>query len=440
MTNKLFKKIIIILLVILLLIGVGRILKLKGYIPKYPVYAALVKMGVINYCYSALTDMLDIFKQEGFDYEEKNKEIVLNSLKKLQDNNVKLSDIPKIPTITHKIYFASPEGQTVLSDFYIEELKLNYNKLNSLGVEWKHYIWTNKPELFPQEITNIKAVEVKTIDEFKQHPAYSSLTDLIEKGSKIRPYFAQASDLFRLAVIQKYGGIYSDLDYEIYNQHALLELMKKFDFLAGRELPDRFSFYGNAFLAAKPNHPVINEAVTRSVSNYDIDIKDNEEPLYLRYPCNNYDKLYFNGPVLITISYFSKNNIDGNNDVILPPWMVFNLNFARLKNNTGLVDVKKQECDYSAITKENFKKNSDNLEFMLKNYIENITIKDWQKYYDFKVLGLENSKYHDYENNIYYKLDYRKDFDIIGADMFCGSWTFGGKVFKRKYYWRWNEN
>jgi len=439
MKNKYIKRLGILVLIILIIVGIGRVLKLKGYIPKYPVYASLIKMGVINYCYTALTDMIDIFNQEGFNYELENEKVIKNSLSKLADINSDTLELPKIPTITHKIYFTSTDSTTTLNDFYVEELKLNYTNLNSLNTTWKHIIWTNNPRIFPQEVINIQNVEVRNVEEFNYHPAYHDLKDLLEKGNKQKPYFAQASDLLRLVALQKYGGIYSDLDYEIYNVSPLYNLLKKFDFIAGREIPDRYSFYGNAFLAAKPNHPIINDALLRSVRNYNIDPKDSSVPQYLKFPCNNYDKLYFNGPLLITLSYFSKNNTDGNNDIILPPWIIFNLNFARLKNNTGLTDLKKQECVYSEITKANFEENSKNLPEMLKTYIDNITFKDWQKYYDFKVLGLEDSNYYDYENNIYYKLDDRRNYPVIGADMFCGSWTFGGKVFKRKYYWTWEK-
>lgn len=440
MRIKIPKSLLIFLLIIVLIIGVVRALKYLGYIPKHPVYTALVKVGLLNYCYSAATDSYEIIKQEGFDYDEMNKQAVLNSLSKLTDKNLAISEIPKIPSITHKIYFTATAKPASLDDFYIEELKVNYAKLNTTSDDWQHYIWTNNPRLFPKEITNIKGVIVKTLDEFSKHQSYKNLLELIELGQDKTPYFAQAADLLRLMAVQKHGGIYSDMDYEIYNAEALYTLTKKFDLMLGRELPARFSFYGNAFIAAKPNHPVINEALERSFKHYHIDVNDNTLPLYLRYPCNNYDVLYFNGPPLITISYFSKNNIDGNDDIILPPWMIFNLNFARLKNNTGLTDVETQECDYKAITKANFQKNNQNLSEMLSDYINNITIQDWQKYYVLKELGEDNSKYYDYENNIFYQLKYRKDFDIIGADTFCGSWTFGGKVFKRKYYWKWRNN
>lgn len=437
MKFKLTKKTIIILISLLLILVIGRVLKVNGYITKHLVYNSLIKTGVLKYCYSASIDMLEIFQQEGFDYEKKNKEVVNSSLAKLQDKDIPISTAPKIPTVTHKIYFTSDLSPIALNDFYHEVLKSYYHSLNSINNDWQHNIWTNNLSLFPDEIKNIKNVKIRHVQEFKDHPSYVNLSDLLTKGNLKRPYFAEAADLLRLMAVQKFGGIYSDMDYEVYNPEALFSLIQKFDYFAAREIPNKYSYYGNAFFAAKPNHPIINDALARSFKYYVVDINDSSAPLYLRYPCNQYDKLYFSGPPLMTISYFSKNNIEGNDDVILPPWMIFNLNFARMKNNQSLTDVKKKECDYTAISKKDFAKNNSDLDQLLSAYVDNITMQDWNKYYVLTDKDGNKFHYNDDEQNIYYNLKDRKQYPVIGADMFCGSWTFGGKVFRKKYYLNW---
>lgn len=450
MKIKLSKKIVIILLSLLLVVAVGRVLKVKGYIPKDAFYQGLVKLDIAKQCYNSYKTMLEVFDQEGFDYKKVNEEIIASSLEKLLDQNAKISEIPKIPTVTHKVYFISLKSPPVLNDFYIEEMKVNFNKLNSLGHDWQHNIWTNKADFIPEEVRSIKGVQIREVEEFKDSPLYGILLEILDKGQDIKPHLAEAADMIRLMAVQKFGGIYSDMDYEIYNPAALFELMKKFDFIGGREKQTELSYYGNAFIAAKPNHPVINEALRMSLRNRVINL---ERPTYMEYPCKGYDKLYFNGPPLLTISYFRKNNIDGNNDVILPPWMIYNLNFARFKNgvtysseeNSDLslfarvkrifgINVEKdinKVCNYSRITKDDFNLNNQNLDQLIVDFTEDVTLEDVQKYYklDDDMVNAED------KNNIYYNIQSRKDFAIIGADMFCGSWTFGGKVFRRNYYW-----
>lgn len=450
MKIKLSKKIIIIILSLLLVVGIGRVLKVKGYIPKDAFYQGLVKLDIAKQCYNSYKTMLEVFEQEGFNYKKVNEEIILSSLDKLLDQDIEVSDIPKIPAITHKVYFVSLESSAVLNDFYIEEMKVNFNKLNSLGNDWQHNIWTNKADIIPEEVKNIKGVQIRTAEEFQGSPLYEVLVEILKKGQGVKPHLAEAADLIRLMAVQKFGGVYSDMDYEIYNPKALFELMKKFDFIGGREKQTELSYYGNAFIAAKPNHPVINEALRMSLRNR---ITNPEMPIYMQYPCKGYDKLYFNGPPLLTISYFRKNNIGGNDDVILPPWMIYNLNFARLKNGISYSNEEDSElsffervkkifgiqvekdinkvCNYSRITKGDFGLNNQNLDQLIIDFTKDINMEDIKKYYKIDDEMVDSK----YKNNIYYNIQSREDFAIIGADMFCGSWTFGGKVFKRNYYW-----
>lgn len=450
MKIRLSKKVIVVILSILILVGIGRVLKVKGYIPKDFFYQGLVKLDIVKPCYNAYKTMIEIFAQEGFDYNKLNEEIITSSLDKLLDQNIEFSDIPKIPTITHKVYFVSLKDPALLNDFYIEEMKVNFSKLNELGQNWQHNIWTNKADIIPEEVKAIQGVQIRTVEEFEDSPLYSSLLEIIKKGQDARPHLAEAADLIRLMAVQKFGGIYSDMDYEIYNPQALFELMRKFDFLGGREKQSEFSYYGNAFIAAKPNHPIINEALRMSLRNRSF---SSQTPIYIQFPCNGYDKLYFNGPPLLTISYFRKNNTEGNNDVILPPWMIYNLSFARFKNGISYsnendsdfslfqrvkktfgIDIEKdinKSCHYSRITKNDFVTNDQNMGRLIKDFTSQVTMKDIQRYYKIEnnILTEKDKK------NIYYNTEDRESFDIIGADMFCGSWTFGGKVFRKNYYW-----
>ncbi len=414
------RQIILILLSIVLVFGAIKHKKIKRYFAEQRYYNILVMVGIAKPCYDPYKNRADIFIQEGFDYKKYNDQIVADSLKKLSDKYMVLGG-PKIPPITHQIYFTPSNKKTILKDFYIEKLKVNFNKLNETNGNWQHNIWTNNPEIFPDEVKQIKGVKIRDVKEFKKHQLYPTLIDVIKKGDGLVAYFAMASDLFRLLALQRDGGVYNDMDYEIYNAASLFELMKRFDFLGAREHFNSHSYYGNSFMAAKSNHPVINEALDLMVRNYRQDMNDKNTPDYIKYPCTENDRLYFDGPPLITLAYFSKNNQQGNSDVILPGWMSLNLYFAHYKNKF---------CDYNKITKQDFRKNNDNLDRLIREFTDNIKMEDVIKRY--RITNSADMVLE--EQNIYYDIKYKEGFEIIGADMGCGTWVTANNP--RYFYWK----
>lgn len=400
------KKHIILLLVILsIFMSIYRWNSIKSYFIDERYYSILSALKLAKPHYKPYKSFYDIFTQEGYNYSESNQKIIIDSLKKISEEPY-LNPIYKIPLITHQVYFTQDNSTKKLSDFYIENIKITINKLNNIG-NWQHFIWTNNKKLF-NEIDNAK---IRTIDEFSDHPLYSNLLEMLIKGKESRAYLAEASDLLRLMALQKFGGLYKDLDYEIYNEHKLNDFIKKFDFIGGRERLSIKSYYGNSFIAAKPNHPIINKAIENLYRNHHL---NSSSPIYLKYPSMEFDRIYFNGPPLITIAYFGQNNIEGNNDIILPQWMIYNKNFAHSKN---------KYCDFSKISKNDIYTNNNKIEELISNFIlqnKNEIPKD--------------GKISKQEQNIYYNTKYRSKYPIIGADMFCGSWVSGNN-FKRHYYW-----
>lgn len=415
MKNKLFKKVYLILVCLSISFGILKAEKIQKYFVQERYYSLLVKLNLIKKCYDPYGSFVSFFEQEGFDYKKEDQEVTLNSFNKLKDKNIVSNSESKIPTITHHIYFTPSINSKALPEFYIEKMKANFIRLNNLGGAWHHYIWTNNPKIFSDGLINMKGVVIKNVSEFKEHSLYEYILKTIDKGNVTRAHLMEASDIIRLMALQKFGGIYSDIDYEIYNAEALFELMKKFDFIGGREFPGLLNYYGNAFMVSKPNHPVINEAISR-LELYNIYPKGPNIPEYIKYTCGLFEKLYFNSPPLLTISYFKKNNIEGNNDIILPSWMVFNANFAHLKNGG---------CSYTKFNKQTLSDekilNEAILEFSKKPTAEFFNVSEKEKHP---------------RDDIYYDLEYRDGFEIIGADMFCGTWSYNLKN-KKFYYWNW---
>lgn len=386
------KQLLTIILIIIIALGAIKAKKIKKFFVEERYRAVVSALPFTNKCYSPQPDLLFVMAQNNINYSYEDKEIVSNSVSKLLNLNNKNSF--KIPTVSHHIYFTYDDNPVKLKDFFIEKMKVNYSKLNDINDNWKHYIWTNNVGLFPDEIKNIHGVKLMNLNEFKTHPLYSHLLEAVNNGNKLRAYYMEASDMLRLMVLQKFGGIYNDMDYEIYNAQALSKLMKNFDFIAGREPLGEYSYYGNAFIAAKPDHPVINYAINK-LNDYD----QGKLPEYMKYSCNLFERLYFTSPPLLTISYMKANNLEGYSDIILPAWMIYNVDFARQKNGG---------CNFANMTRDEFKVKNE----ILDNLIEEFALSSQKK---------QSKNIMD----IYYSSDGQKDkslFPVIGADMFCASW------------------
>lgn len=419
MRKRILKTTFFILISILLSFSIIKFNKIKRYFKEERYYSVFSALGLTERCYDPYKDIETLFIQEKIDYKLYDKRITSESLKKilsLYSNNSQ----NKIPYITHHIYFSkTSDTKVTLNNFYIEKMKANFNKLNDINDQWQHNIWTNNPQGFTKELNKIKGVEIKDISIFYKSPLYQILLEALNNFNKTKLplYLAESSDILRLMTLQEFGGIYNDMDYEIYNAQQLVNYMHKFDFIGGRDKIANYSYYANSFLAAKPSHPVLNEAIAMILRNH---TKPKTVPDYIKYPCNQNDRLYFNGPPLITLSYFKKNNINGNNDVILPSWMILNIAFARNKNKT---------CDYNSITKEFFDKNNSSLELLIKNFAQDSVTQEINKFYGSQKEQEENSL-----SNIYYSLKDRENFPIIGADMGCGTWVTATKP--RIWYWK----
>jgi hypothetical protein len=317
--------------------------------------------------------------------------ITNSSLNKISGVNNYIVDNLKIPAISHHIYFTSSENPIAPNDYLLATLNNSLDKLNrAYQGNWKHYFWTNNIKLMENILPKNKNIIIKSFNEFSQHALYQDLFDALSLNKIAN--FSQASDLLRFMAIEQYGGIYFDMDYEIYNASLLLKLMHAFDFIGGRESSFVLSYYGSAFLAAKAHHPISQKSIELTLRNNHSDISD--LPKYIQYPCYDSYKIFFNAPPLVTLSYFMKNNIENNIDIILPSWMIFNIDFARYKNS---------DCNYSKLSKNLFEHNNNNLKEIIKNFTKNVK--------------------EDRIGTIYYSYANRDKFPIIGADMFCARWS-----------------
>jgi mannosyltransferase OCH1-like enzyme len=219
----------------------------------------------------------DIFIQEGLDKNSfhdnwaKNHEQALEALdKKIDELNLKVSSY-KIPPITHVVYFTSLQNPNPWKELYVNKYLKTNERINAEDSKFTHYIWSNKKESIPSEIRSLPKVQVRELNEFSDHPLMPNLQKFLDEGQSDPRIFVEASDVARIMTQQKYGGVYHDLDYEVFDAKTLIRYMKSLTFFAGKEEKGRWdSFIGNAFFASKVNHPVINKLAKIIKRNLDL--------------------------------------------------------------------------------------------------------------------------------------------------------------------------
>ena len=139
------------------------------------------------------------------------------------DNNTN-----KIPKLLHLIWV----GPDRAPDF----LRTHVEGWAKLMPEWTIRIWTNddiNTNMFPE-----KAVE---------------LINSVVKG-------AQKADIMRYFIIEKYGGVYMDVDVVPHKSLDPLLKFKDANLVLCHDLPLTWEYIINAFFAAVPNHPILKTA------------------------------------------------------------------------------------------------------------------------------------------------------------------------------------
>lgn len=212
------------------------------------------------------------------------------------------SDI-KIPHIFHNTWVSSskiPEEKR--SEYFFKHnpyLKNNVEKMSN----WEKFFWTTDKNMIPQKAQKHLSdlgITLRQIDELKgTHPEFSYLVD-VAKGAAEEKLFGLSTDIIRYLAIHEMGGVYADGDYRFDTDPTALT--KKYDSYFGVETSCNLHL-GNAFLAAKPQHDVINEAINIAVRNL-----DGHGPRYVYNPCVKHDAtIMYTGPVALSMAYAKAN-------------------------------------------------------------------------------------------------------------------------------------
>jgi hypothetical protein len=278
----------------------------------------------------------EIYWQEGLNKQSLHqswKDTAASTIDKLLATNVTDKTPYIIPPISHVVYFTNPDNPKQWKELYTNKYTKTTERLSKQDHNMKHYIWTNDPNTVPANVKAIPNVEIRTFDEFKNHELTPSLNKLLEEAKADSNKFVQASDVARVLTQQAYGGVYHDLDYEVFDAAGLIKYMKLASFVGGKEVERHDSFMGNAFIASTAHHPVINELATTIKRNLNL---EKGVPDYIKYPLNKFDSvLCSTGPAALTLAYFKVQNqkaAEGHElapQLMLPSRILYSKEYAR---------------------------------------------------------------------------------------------------------------
>jgi mannosyltransferase OCH1-like enzyme len=146
----------------------------------------------------------------------------------------------RIPRIIHQIWL----GTKPIPEMCLQWME-TWTQLNG----WKYKLWTDK-----------EAAEI-----------FMYNRDLYEASDN----YGEKADILRLEILNQFGGIYADVDYECLRPDIFEELNRSYDFYIGFEPLEhgcvaRFNMFQicNALIASCPQHPLLQDIVENLKANF----------------------------------------------------------------------------------------------------------------------------------------------------------------------------
>ena len=253
---------------------------------------------------------LKMFEQEGIDYDSLDNKLIVQGLEALANIEQYQDKNYKIPLISHQMYFTSSKTPNPIDSLSLKLTVESINELNKSG-DWIHYFWTNSVNLIPEEIKNLDRVEIKSLEEFSQDDLWTALFETLVKAENEPGLYSPASDILRYMALARFGGVYRDLDYRIYNASQLTKLMSYADTIVGKENHDEITYIGSAFIACSKDSLVCKIAKDLIKRNLN-EAGSISLPEYIKYPCTKLDQVMYRlGPSVITMAFYKAANTNG---------------------------------------------------------------------------------------------------------------------------------
>jgi hypothetical protein len=184
------------------------------------------------------------------------------------------------------------------------------NKQHNDELKWKVNLWINHSINEYNNLSDL-GISIKNINDFT-----NIYTDNLYNIAIQNKNFGMASDFLRYAIINEYGGVYSDINFILEKPEALDEAVHRYNFFSG---------LGNGFFASTPHHPIIEGAIKIAQNNFLKPYMHTEE---LHKDKFTFTMLSSFMPFLLAKIIFSNRN--NNNDIDL------NLRDYSLENHTHL--------------------------------------------------------------------------------------------------------
>jgi len=215
----------------------------------------------------------------------------------------------RIPLITHRIWLTNdvtPQSLPEHNFAYLENSILP----NPTNGGWKHILWIESKEKLPEltkRLINHSSITLKEIKDLEDN----FISGDLYKKALSAGHFGKATDILRLEILNKFGGYYMDTDYEVFQ--SLKPFSKVYDLVAAIE--PMSAFLCNAFIGARPNHPVIHKYLDLIISNLRYAEKNSGE--------NGYKTIVETGPAVFTLAFSLAAGHIGNIDIALPHMVIF---------------------------------------------------------------------------------------------------------------------
>lgn len=198
-------------------------------------------------------------------------------------SKIKPDEQPRIPLVIHQIWLGGPFPEKYKS------WQKTWKSLKKLGFKYK--LWTEK------ELAKLPMIN---------RDIYNQSENLGEK-----------SDIARIEILNLYGGIYADTDYESLNPKIFLILNKCYDFYCGlTQLDEHILYAPNAFIAAAKGHPLLRAYINGLAENW-----KNEKNNFVSVKTG---PAYFTGLFMAHLDKCTR-------DIVFPPTVLYPLGYEHSK-------------------------------------------------------------------------------------------------------------
>ncbi|CDW75833.1 UNKNOWN [Stylonychia lemnae] len=227
----------------------------------------------------------------------------------------------KIPKVIQYVWFTNPLKEKELLDYAggMSDIETTVATMNQHGFSYN--LWVNgeakltKTRQYAQKI----GITIREIDELRGDDILSNQAIDIVQEYIAAKRFAEASDLARLVIVHRFGGVYLDGDNVVFQYDPLLNNLDFF-FFAHPYAGGSYNIE-NAMIASAPNNYILHNMLLDI-----LDRKLNKKKVF-QSECLNRSFLiafYNTGPIRLTISYnkaLKEGYLDSKSYIVFHEWL-----------------------------------------------------------------------------------------------------------------------